>query len=666
MLGGRRSFAEGGWAGTPVAEVLPVVHRRRTRGTAAPYFSAAHGAADARRRDVPGHADRRRPKTASTREVERHAGGDARSTRSARSSPARRCCSTGADNRPAGAGRARVPALRPRQGARVADPGLVALADGRDDAGRPTRRTRRSGGGWSAGSSTACPTRSTLDDGARSRRAGRADEADGRGRSTRRSPRSTTRTSSRTVTSPSGKTTEVPLEWTVTHDGEYRASVRARRSRALRRSRSTATRDQKDLGIGDDARARRRPATASTSTPRCARRCSSASPRKPAAASSRRPNAASLPEAISYSGRGVTVVEERDLWDMPIAAAAAARPRSAPSGATAASGGSRDRGVERSGLGARRPRLVAALRRWSLLAVLRAARAPAAAQDTHLLVITGVGGDEEHATQFHKWATAIVDAAKKRRRARRQHHLSRREARAATRRASAAARRARTSTKAFADLAARAQAERRGLRRCSSATAASTARQAAFNLPGPDLTAADYAQLLDKFADAARRRSSTRRARAARSCRPLAGPGRTIVTATKTGGERNETRFPRVSSSRRSTTRRPTAIATAACRCSKRSSTRRRRSQASTSRTGHILTEHATLDDGGEGKLAATLFLESRARRRGRRRATSTDPALRALLEEQRRARAADRRAAGCRKTSMDPARVRRSSSRSC
>ena len=25
----------------------------------------------------------------------------------------------------------------------------------------------------------------------------------------------------------------------------------------------------------------------------------------------------SLPEAISYSGRGVTVVEERELWDMP-------------------------------------------------------------------------------------------------------------------------------------------------------------------------------------------------------------------------------------------------------------------------------------------------------------------------------------------------------------
>jgi hypothetical protein len=29
-------------------------------------------------------------------------------------------------------------------------------------------------------------------------------------------------------------------------------------------------------------------------------------------------DASKLPEAISYSGRGVTVVEERDLWDMPV------------------------------------------------------------------------------------------------------------------------------------------------------------------------------------------------------------------------------------------------------------------------------------------------------------------------------------------------------------
>jgi hypothetical protein len=29
-------------------------------------------------------------------------------------------------------------------------------------------------------------------------------------------------------------------------------------------------------------------------------------------------DASALPEAISYSGRGVTVVEERELWDMPV------------------------------------------------------------------------------------------------------------------------------------------------------------------------------------------------------------------------------------------------------------------------------------------------------------------------------------------------------------
>src|SRR3954468_10391582 len=38
MLGGRRSFAEGGWAGTPVAEVLPVEIDQPARG-AAQYFS---------------------------------------------------------------------------------------------------------------------------------------------------------------------------------------------------------------------------------------------------------------------------------------------------------------------------------------------------------------------------------------------------------------------------------------------------------------------------------------------------------------------------------------------------------------------------------------------------------------------------------------------------
>ena len=29
-------------------------------------------------------------------------------------------------------------------------------------------------------------------------------------------------------------------------------------------------------------------------------------------------NASELPDAIAYSGKGITLVEERELWDMPI------------------------------------------------------------------------------------------------------------------------------------------------------------------------------------------------------------------------------------------------------------------------------------------------------------------------------------------------------------
>ena len=100
---------------------------------------------------------------------------------------------------------------------------------------------------------------------------------------------------------------------------------------------------------------------------------------------------------------------------------------------------------------------------------------------------------------------------------------------------------------------------------CSSATAASTARIGAFNLPGPDLTAADYAKLLDRLT--AQRIVFVNTASSSGAfVQPLAGPGRTIVTATKTGGERNETRFPELFRRGLRRTRRPTAIATAASR----------------------------------------------------------------------------------------------------
>ena len=117
------------------------------------------------------------------------------------------------------------------------------------------------------------------------------------------------------VTSPSGKTTEVPVEWTVTRDGEYRATFTPDEP-GIYDVKVTAARDQKDLGAAEmHVRVSAGDAEyfdAGMRAPLLKRIAEDTGGRffTPA-------NAASLPDAISYSGRGVTVVEERELWDMP-------------------------------------------------------------------------------------------------------------------------------------------------------------------------------------------------------------------------------------------------------------------------------------------------------------------------------------------------------------
>jgi uncharacterized membrane protein len=118
------------------------------------------------------------------------------------------------------------------------------------------------------------------------------------------------------VTSPSGKKTELPLEWIVEHDGEYHGSF-VPDEPGLYQVSVTATRGDKTLGTsvihvrasaGDNEYF-----DAPMRAPLLKRMAEDTGGRFFTTA-----NAASLPEAISYSGRGVTVVEERELWDMPI------------------------------------------------------------------------------------------------------------------------------------------------------------------------------------------------------------------------------------------------------------------------------------------------------------------------------------------------------------
>ena len=117
------------------------------------------------------------------------------------------------------------------------------------------------------------------------------------------------------VTSPSGKASELPVEWTVTKDGDYRTNFVPDEA-GIYDIQVVAERDQKTLGKADlHVRVSAGDAEyfdAAMRAPLLKRVAEETGGRffTPV-------NAATLPEAISYSGRGVTVVEERELWDMP-------------------------------------------------------------------------------------------------------------------------------------------------------------------------------------------------------------------------------------------------------------------------------------------------------------------------------------------------------------
>ena len=218
-----------------------------------------------------------------------------------------------AELRPAGA---RVSAVRPRVVGRVPDAGLVGLADGSEHAGgRSTRISRfwRQMLRWITSDSpervvVSLPT----DRPTRGRRS----------RSARRSPtacssRATTRRSSRTSRATAASTRDLPLDWAIDRDGEYRGTFTPDQAGHLHRPASTAT-----LPIGRGGRRHEptcasRTSTPSTSTPRCARRCSSASRRRRADGSTRPATATTLAEDVAMSKHGVTVVNQMDLWDMP-------------------------------------------------------------------------------------------------------------------------------------------------------------------------------------------------------------------------------------------------------------------------------------------------------------------------------------------------------------
>ncbi len=275
-----------------------------------------------------------------------------------------------------------------------------------------------------------------------------------------------------------------------------------------------------------------------------------------------------------------------------------------------------------------------------LLAAAILAPAAAHAQNTHILMISGLGGDPEYTESFHGWLSRFADAATEKYGvpAERIVYLGEDPELDPTRiRARSTADNIRT---AFADLASAMEpADELVVLLAGHGTFSNDA--ARFNIPGPDVTAAELAVLLAPLSD--RRVTFVNTASASGPfIEALSGPNRTIITATRSGRERNTTRFG---------LHFVDAFADEGADVNKDSrvsmleafgyALQEVQREYEGNRT--LLTEHAMLDDNGDGEgsrepdelqgdgvLASTVFLTSLGGAAG----AEVSPELRALHEE--------------------------------
>ncbi len=275
--------------------------------------------------------------------------------------------------------------------------------------------------------------------------------------------------------------------------------------------------------------------------------------------------------------------------------------------------------------------------------VLLAASTPAVAQATHLLVIVGLGGDEENRVRFHEWAVSLVDAARGQGGIAPESvvYLGEDASRDPDRISGRSTREEIAS--AIARLAARSRPGDRVLIVLIGHGAAASGPPR-FNLPGPDLSPADFGRLLDRLGGRTVAFVNTASASGA-FLGPLSGRDRVVITATRSDGERNQTRFPGFFVE---------ALASTDADLDKDGRVSmleaftwaRQRTVASYEQDGQLLTEHALLDDDGDGKgsatpgsdgtdgaLARTVFVSAGTGERAGSPA-GADPALLALYEE--------------------------------
>jgi hypothetical protein len=288
--------------------------------------------------------------------------------------------------------------------------------------------------------------------------------------------------------------------------------------------------------------------------------------------------------------------------------------------------------------------------------------APAFAQNAHLAVIVGLAGDPEHGELFQKWGSALVEAGTKRYGIPRERIVYLIDQPGAEG-AGATGRSTRDEiVKAFESIAQKA-ANEDVVFVVLIGHGTFDGRVAKFNLPGPDMTAADFAPLLEKL-DPRRVVLVNTASASGPFIEALSGPGRTIVTATRNGAERFATLFGGFFVDALTA---DAADADKNKRVSVLEAFNYARGEVvqAYEREGIMLTEHALLDDTGdkegtaqpaadgkEGRVAAILSLGSA----GSGEPMPDDPKLRALYEERR---TLERRVESLRllKDSLDPQR---------
>ena len=263
---------------------------------------------------------------------------------------------------------------------------------------------------------------------------------------------------------------------------------------------------------------------------------------------------------------------------------------------------------------------IAALGCATTILLLLLFAAPAAAQQTHLLVVTGVPGDDEHEQRFQKWATTFIDAAK-RKGSLPEANITFLSGPKSTRDG---------IDKAVTGIASRAKPNDNVIVLLIG-HGSFNGQTAAFNIMGPDLTAPDWAKLVGKLASQRVAFVNTSSSSGA-FLEPMKAPGRVVITATKTGGQRMDTVFPEFfveafTDDAADRDRNGHVSLLEAFEYAKAKVTQAYQQK------GNLLTEHATIDDGGEGRLAATMFLGI-GRGDAALNVDTSDPEVRALVEQ--------------------------------